>query len=202
MRFEVSTTIGRREAVIVPSSGIVTAKSDRNSSRNASNSSSARSISSISSTTGRSPSASSASSSGRRSRNRSENSSPSSTPPSAARSASSCRGVVPVVDGVVQVDPLVALQPDQASACGGRQRPGHLGLADPGLALEQQRLLEHDRQLDGQRQPADRPDSPRRRARRSPPRLTRTTHSSRAASRQPAASVSARRHSTRARWRL
>ena len=98
--------------------------------------------------------ASSASSSGRRSRNRRENSSPSSTPASAARSASSCRGVVPVVDRVMQVDSLVALQADQARAGGGRQRPRDLRLADAGLALEQQRLLERDREVDGQRERA------------------------------------------------
>ena len=60
--------------------------------------------------------------------------------------------VVPVVDRVVEVDALVALQADQARAGRGRQRPRHLGLADAGLALEQQRLLEHDRQVDRQRE--------------------------------------------------
>ena len=77
-------------ATIVPSSGIVIAKSARNSSRNASNSSSARSISSISSTAGP-PSCSSASSSGRRSRNSGPNSSRAGAPASAARIASSWR---------------------------------------------------------------------------------------------------------------
>ena len=71
VRFDVITTSGRRVGRrSVPSSGIDTWKSDRNSSRNASNSSSARSISSIRSTTG--SLAWSASSSGRRSRKRSE----------------------------------------------------------------------------------------------------------------------------------
>jgi hypothetical protein len=46
----VITTTGGRSAAIVPISGIVTWKSERNSSRNASNSSSARSSSSMSST--------------------------------------------------------------------------------------------------------------------------------------------------------
>src|ERR1700735_703186 len=50
--FEVRITCGMVVAVMVPSSGIETWKSDRSSSRNASNSSSARSISSISSTGG------------------------------------------------------------------------------------------------------------------------------------------------------
>ncbi len=42
----------------------------------------------------------------------------------------------------MDVDALVALQPDQPRAARGGQRLGHLGLADAGLALEQQRLLE------------------------------------------------------------
>ena len=50
--------------------------------------------------------------------------------------------VVPVVDRVVEIDPLVALQPDQARARGLRERARDLGLADAGLPLEQQRLLE------------------------------------------------------------
>jgi hypothetical protein len=57
--------------------------------------------------------------------------------------------VVPVVDGVVEVDALVALQPDQLGAGGGRERPCDLGLADPRLALEQQRLLERRGEEDG-----------------------------------------------------
>ena len=60
--------------------------------------------------------------------------------------------VVPVVDRVVQVDPLVALQPDQPRAGRRRQRPRDLGLADAGLALQQQRLLERRGQVDRQRQ--------------------------------------------------
>ena len=47
LRLEVSTTAGRRRAVKVPSSGIVTEASPKNSNNSASNSSSARSISSI-----------------------------------------------------------------------------------------------------------------------------------------------------------
>jgi hypothetical protein len=56
--------------------------------------------------------------------------------------------VVPVVDRVVQVDALVALQADQPRAGGRRQRTRHLGLADARLALEQQRLLERRREED------------------------------------------------------
>src|SRR6185437_14585277 len=61
-------------------------------------------------------------------------------------------GVIPVVDGVVDVDPLVALEADQP--CVGRrgERPRDLGLPHSGLALEQQRLVEGDREVDGQRQ--------------------------------------------------
>jgi hypothetical protein len=46
---------------------------------------------------------------------------------------------------VVEVDALVALEPDEAGASGGRQSFAYLRLADPSLALEQQRLLERDR---------------------------------------------------------
>jgi hypothetical protein len=42
----------------------------------------------------------------------------------------------------VDVDALVALQPDEPRAGGRGQRLGHLGLADAGLALDQQRLAE------------------------------------------------------------
>ena len=52
----------------------------------------------------------------------------------------------------MQVDALVALQPDQARAGRRRQRARHLGLADARLSLEQQRLLEHDREVDRERQ--------------------------------------------------
>ena len=57
--------------------------------------------------------------------------------------------IVPVVEGVVQVDALVALQPDQARACEPGQRLRHLGLAHTGLTLEEQRLLEGGRKVDG-----------------------------------------------------
>ena len=48
--------------------------------------------------------------------------------------------VVPLVERLGGVDPLVALQPDQRRVEHGRERPGRLGLADARLALEQQRL--------------------------------------------------------------
>ena len=49
----------------------------------------------------------------------------------------------------MEVDALVALEPDQARAGRAGQRLRHLGLADAGLALEQQRLLERPGQVDG-----------------------------------------------------
>ena len=52
----------------------------------------------------------------------------------------------------MQVDPFVALETDQARAGGAGERSRHLRLAHPGLALEQQRLLERDREVDGQRE--------------------------------------------------
>ena len=57
--------------------------------------------------------------------------------------------VVPVVDRVVEVDALVALQPDQLGAGRGRQRARDLGLAHARLALQQQRLLEREREIGG-----------------------------------------------------
>ena len=48
--------------------------------------------------------------------------------------------VVPLVQRLRRVDPLVALQADQRRVEHGGQRPGRLGLADARLALEQQRL--------------------------------------------------------------
>ena len=58
-------------------------------------------------------------------------------------------GVVPLVERLVGVDALVALQPDQPPAEHRGQHLGHLGLADPDLALEQDRAAE--RQRDEQR---------------------------------------------------
>ena len=61
--------------------------------------------------------------------------------------------VVPLVDGLGQVDALVALQPEQLAA-----RPPDRALATsvlptPGLALEQQRAVQPQRQEDRRRQP-------------------------------------------------
>ena len=63
-------------------------------------------------------------------------------------------GVVPLVDGVRDVEAFVALQPDQARAGRDRERLRGLGLADAGLALEQERLLEREREEERRRQPA------------------------------------------------
>ena len=57
--------------------------------------------------------------------------------------------VVPVVQRVMEVDALVALEADQPRALRSGKRARHLGLADPGLALEQERLLERRGQEDG-----------------------------------------------------
>jgi hypothetical protein len=105
--------------------------------------------------------------------------------------------VVPVVEGVVDVDALVALQADEPRAGGGGQRLGDLGLADARLALDQQRLAQLGGEEDGRRQRtvgeiallgerlADR-------VRRCQGRVAG----------QATASSRARRVSTRARWRL
>ena len=61
-------------------------------------------------------------------------------------------GVVPLVDGVRDVEPLVALEPDQPGAPRPRERLRRLGLADAGLALEQHGLLERGREEEGCRQ--------------------------------------------------
>jgi len=52
------------------------------------------------------------------------------------------------------VEALVALQPDQARAERARDRFRRLGLPDAGLALEEQRLLECQRQVERSREPA------------------------------------------------
>ena len=50
--------------------------------------------------------------------------------------------IVPLVERGVLVEALVALQADQLGLVHGGERLGDLGLADAGLALEQQRPLE------------------------------------------------------------
>ncbi len=58
-------------------------------------------------------------------------------------------GVVPLVDGLGGVDAFVALQPQQLAARPAGEDFGDLGLADTGLALEQQRAAEPQREEDG-----------------------------------------------------
>ena len=60
--------------------------------------------------------------------------------------------VVPLVDGGVDVQALVALEPDEPRAEDRREDLGQLGLADAGLALEEQRATELERQEDGGRE--------------------------------------------------
>src|SRR5207248_5180716 len=48
-----------------------------------------------------------------------------------------------------RVDPLVALEADEPPVERGRQRRRHLGLPDARLALEEERLSERDREVDG-----------------------------------------------------
>ena len=114
VRFEVRITLGRRAAAIVPISGIVIWKSESTSSRKASNSSSARSISSIRSTTG----------SGALDRLEQRPADQELGPeelllvhrPLLRRAdVQQLARVVPLVDGVRDVEPLVALEPDQPS---------------------------------------------------------------------------------------
>ena len=62
-------------------------------------------------------------------------------------------GVVPLVDRVVDVEALVALQPDQIGAESGSQSAGDFGLADAGLAFQEQRAAQLQRQEDGDGEP-------------------------------------------------
>ena len=52
--------------------------------------------------------------------------------------------VVPLVDGVRDVEALVALEPNQARVESSRERLRGLGLADAGLTFEEHRLLERE----------------------------------------------------------
>ena len=62
--------------------------------------------------------------------------------------------VVPLVDGVRDVEPLVALEPDQPRGERRRERLRGLGLPDAGLTLEQHGLLEREREEERGREPA------------------------------------------------
>ena len=125
VRFDVTMTAGGVSAATRPTSGIVTANSDRISSRNASNSSSARSSSSTSSTA-----------LGARADRAAAAAAPPGTPgrtgPRRGSSASlgvhrahrdQLARVVPLVQRLRGVDALVALQPDQLAAEQRRRAP-------------------------------------------------------------------------------
>ena len=58
------------------------------------------------------------------------------------------RGIVPLVDRGGDVEPLVALQPDQPAAERLRQHLGDLGLADAGLAFQEQRPAHLQREIE------------------------------------------------------
>ncbi len=60
--------------------------------------------------------------------------------------------MIPVVEGVMDVHALVALQPHELSARRRRQSTRDLGLAHPGFALQQQRELQGPREVDAGRQ--------------------------------------------------
>ena len=146
VRLEVMITAGGRSAATRPISGMVMANSLSTSSRNASNSSSARSSSSISSTLGPGPD-------GREQRPLDQELAPEQVGLALAQLGGAhgdeLARVVPLVEGLAGVDPLVALEADQLAAEQGRQHLGDLGLADPGLALQQQRLVQVQGQVDG-----------------------------------------------------
>ena len=61
--------------------------------------------------------------------------------------------VVPLVDGMRDVEALVALEPDQARPEDGREGFRRLGLPDPGLALEEHGLREDEREVERGREP-------------------------------------------------
>ena len=153
VRFEVITTTGGAAARIVPSSGIVTWKSDSTSSRYASNGSSARSSSSISST-GATPSS-------RLQRLQQRPLQQESRGEDVVRELArvdAARGlgeadldhlprVVPLVDRARDVEAFVALQADRACASSAvGEHLGELGLADARLAFEEQRPPQLERE--------------------------------------------------------
>ena len=58
-------------------------------------------------------------------------------------------GVVPLVHGLGHIDALVALEPDQGTADPVGENPRDLGLADPGLTLQQERSGQVEGEEDG-----------------------------------------------------
>ena len=143
MPLEVSTTRGMAVALMVPSSGMLTWKSDRSSSRKASNSSSARSTSSISSTGG----IDAADGGEQRALEQIALGEDVLLDLVGVLALARLDGeqlalIVPFVERGVLVEALVALQADQFGAVHLRQRLGDFRLADAGLALQEQRALE------------------------------------------------------------
>ena len=64
------------------------------------------------------------------------------------------RAVIPLIDRGGDVEPLVALQADQLAAERLRQHLGDLGLADAGLAFEEDRPAHAQREIQHRRQRA------------------------------------------------
>ena len=169
VRFEVMMTIGGCAALMVPSSGMVTWKSASTSSRNASNASSVRSSSSISSTGApagvglqrlqQRPLDQEAARRTRRARCRSRSMLAFGL---GEPDRDHLRGVVPLVDRGRDVEALVALQADQPAAERRRQHLGDLGLADAGLAFEEQRPAHAAARGTARSRASGRRDSPRR----------------------------------------
>ena len=106
--------------------------------------------------------------------------------------------VVPVVERLVDVDALVALQADEARAGRAGERLGDLRLAHARLALDEQRQAELGRRGTPRRPAGGRRGSAARAAPRRPRRVTGGARSGR----DPGRLLSALRVSTRARWRL
>ena len=139
---EVSRTNGLRSAVMVPSSGTVTAKSDSTSSSRPSISMSALSVSSISSTVGSVRRIAVSSGRGQQeflAEHVGFRLVPVAVP---GLDPQDLLGVVPLVERAGLVDALVALQPHQARAGGLRDGARQLGLADAGGAFHQQWLAQ------------------------------------------------------------
>ena len=152
VRLEVSTTIGGwRGADRSELRDRHRRLRQSSSSRNASNSSSARSISSISSTGGRGPAPFDRA---QQRPARPDIALRTDRLLGAARSPvrlgesdrEQLARIVPFVERVALVDPLVALQANQPASSTAASALADLGLADPGLALEQQRLGQPQRQ--------------------------------------------------------
>ena len=102
--------------------------------------------------------------------------------------------VVPVVEGMVEIYALVTLEADEARAGGAGERLRNLGLPDSRLTLEQERLLEGGGEVDRGRESAIGEVA------LAGERLL--DGCSAAEAQTLTASSSARRVSTRARWRL